>query len=927
MNDPPGSDRLSPDSFLRQVVDTNPNLVFVKDRDGRFTLANLAVAELYGTTPEQLLGKTDAELHPEGAELERSLRDDLEVMTSRTPKLIAAQAVNDGATGETRWFQTVKVPLLSPDGSCDRVLVVGTDITARKRAEEALQGTLHSSLDALIIMDGAGLITGWSGQAETIFGWRESEVLGTPLADSIVPEHHREAHRRGLSHFLRTGEGPILGHRIEITALRRNGEEFPVELTVVPVRVDGYWVFSAFIRDLTERRRSELRLGLQHSVTRILSEMPILTEAAPRVLQLLCEGLGWDLGEMWVVDPDGERIRSVGAWHRPSPDMERFEALSRTFVFGRGEGLPGRIWNSGQPAWVPDFQTSSEMPRQEAAGGGRLHSSIGSPIRSRRAVVGVLQFFSREIREPDSDLLAMMDSLGAQIGQLVERGRAEEAIRASENRYRLLMEQAVDAILIAEPGGAIVDANPAACELMGYDRSEILALTIAETYPPDERDTAAARVQRVHTGQALRFERRLRRKDGEDVDVEVTAKLLPGGMMQGVMRDIRERKTLEEQLRQAQKMEAVGQLAGGIAHDFNNLLTAITGYAELVLVTLGADDPRRPDVQEICHATDRAATLTRQLLAFSRRQVLQPRLIDLHRLAKDVERLLHRLIGENIEVVTLTDDALGLVKADPSQVEQVLVNLAVNARDAMPGGGRLTIETRNVVLGAEYAAGHSLVAPGPYVLLAVTDDGTGMDQPTLARVFEPFFTTKGPGRGTGLGLSMVYGIVKQSGGYVWVYSELGRGTTFKIYLPRASGQAAAPEAEASVTAPGGHETILLVEDEPAVRALAQRVLAGRGYTLLTAADGPAALELARHHHGSIDLLLTDVVMPGMSGRELAQRLLALRPATLVLYITGYTEDTVVRHGLLQTGLAYLEKPFRADLLLTKVRQVLNDGGR
>ncbi|MBA3554013.1 MAG: PAS domain S-box protein, partial [Gemmatimonadales bacterium] len=830
MNDPPGSDWLRRDGFLRQILDTNPNLVFVKDRDGRFALANRAAAELYGSTPELLVGKTDADFLSRPPDLDRSLRDEREVMTSRTPKLSLAEAVIHAVTGETRWFQTVKSPLLSPDGSCDLVLVVATDITARKRTEAALQGILDSSLDALVVMDGAGLITGWSGQAETIFGWRESEVVGIALADTIVPEYHREAHRRGLSHFLRTGEGPILGHRIEITALRRNGEEFPVELTVVPVRVDDAWIFSAFIRDLTERRRAELRLGLQHSVTRILSEVPSLTEAAPRVLQLLCEGLGWDVGEMWVVDPDGERIQSAGAWHRPSPDLERFEALSRAFVFGRGEGLPGRIWESGQPVWMPDFQSGSDLPGRQAAAVGHLHSSIGSPIRSRRAVVGVLQFFSREIREPDPDLLAMMDSLGSQIGQLVERGRAEEAIRASENRYRLLMEQAADAILIVGPGGAIVDANPAACELMGYDRSEILALTLPETYPPDERETAAARVHRVRAGQALRFERRLRRKDGEDVDVEVTAKLLPGGLMQGVMRDIRQRKILEEQLRQAQKMEAVGQLAGGIAHDFNNLLTAITGYAELVLMTLGADDPRRPDVQEICHATDRAATLTRQLLAFSRRQVLQPRLIDLHRLAKDVERLLHRLIGENIEVVTLTDAGLGLVKADPSQMEQVLVNLAVNARDAMPGGGRLTIETRNVVLGTEYATGHSMVEPGPYVLLAVTDDGTGMDQPTLARVFEPFFTTKGPGRGTGLGLSMVYGIVKQSGGYVWVYSELGRGTTFKIYLPRASGQAVAPEAELSVTAPGGHETILLVEDEPAVRALAQRVLAGRGYS-------------------------------------------------------------------------------------------------
>jgi PAS domain S-box-containing protein len=936
VNEPSLAAWLGRETFLRQVLDTNPNLVFVKDREGRFTLVNRAVADVYATTPDRLTGRTDADFNPDRDEVERFRRDDLDVMDTRSAKHIAEEPVTNGVTGETRWFQTVKVPLVAPDGSCNHVLGVSTDITARKRAEEALQraesdlrssrqrleSILESALDALVGMDGDGLITSWSDQAERMFGWQGSEVVGMPLADTIVPWEHREAHRRGLAHFLRTGEGPLLGHRIEVTALRRTGEEFPVELTVVPVRLDEAWMFSAFIRDITDRRRAELRLELQHTATRVLSEAPSLSAAAPKVLSLFCDGLGWDVGEMWVLDPDAGVLRLAGSWHRQPKTSAELEAISRESTFGRGQGVPGLVWEAERPLWLPDFQTA-HLPRSAAAARSDLHGTFGSPMRSRGSVVGVLQFFSREIREPDPELLAMMDSLGSQIGQVVERGRAEEAIRASENRYRLLMEQAVDAILIADPSGTIIDANTAACDLTGYAREELLALSIADTYPPEDLEAGLSRTRQVAEGEAVRVERRLRRKDGETIAVEISAKLLPGGLMQGIIRDIRERRTLEEQLRQAQKMEAVGKLAGGIAHDFNNLLTAIMGYAELVLGTLGADDARRPDMEEIRRAADRAATLTRQLLAFSRRQVLQPKLLDLHQLVRDVERLLGRLIGEDITIVTLTDDDLGLVRADPGQLEQVLVNLAVNARDAMPGGGKLTIETRNVVLSPEYAASHSLVEPGPYVLLAVTDDGAGMDEATMSRIFEPFFTTKAPGRGTGLGLSMVYGTVKQSGGSIWVYSEVGQGTSFKIYLPAMPGQAQAHEPRPAPAIAGGCETILLVEDEPAVRALAERVLAEGGYSLLVAADGRDALEVAARHDGAVDLLVTDVVMPGMGGRELAQRLDQLRPETRVLYITGYTEDTVVRHGLLHSGLAYLEKPFRPERLLAKVRQVLD----
>ncbi len=935
MADPPRA-LVAEDSFLRRVLDTDPNLIFVKDRAGRFILANLAVARAYGTIPERLAGKTDADFNPDREEVERLLQDDLEVMNSRAPKLIAAEPVTNAATGETRWFQTVKVPLLSPDGTCDQVLGVSTDITARLQAEQALRGAqaeldasrrrvesiLESSLDALVSIDEAGLITAWNLQAERMFGWREGEMLGTPLADSIIPEADREAHRRGLAHFLRTGEGPILGRRIEVTGLTRSGVEFPVELTVVPMRLDHAWEFSAFIRDLTARHRSEQRLGLQHAVTRTLSEAPSLTEAASDVLRLLCEGLGWDLGEMWVVDPEAGVVQCTGTWHRPSPALAGFAAVSRAQTFTRAHGAPGRIWDSGRPMWIPDYASDPRGTRGEAAARSGLHGSFGCPLWSRGTVIGALQFFSREIREPDPDLLAMMESLGSQIGQVVERGRAEEAIRASEVRYRLLMEHAVDAILVAGPDGRVLDANSAACELSGHTREELLALTLTDICPPD-REEEGMTLAEVRPGERVRLEQRLRRKDGGEVEVEISAKLLPEGLTQAFIRDVRERKRLEEQLRQSQKMEAVGKLAGGIAHDFNNLLTAITGYAELLLATLGSDDPRRMDLQEICNAADRATTLIRQLLAFSRRQVLQPKLVDLHHLVEDIERLLRRLIGEDIELVTLSDAGLGLVKVDPSLMEQVLVNLAVNARDAMPGGGRLTVETRNVTLGPDYTAGHAAVEPGSYVLLAVTDNGTGMDEATRARAFEPFFTTKGPGRGTGLGLAMVYGTVKQSGGHVWVYSEPGRGSTFKIYLPRVAGLPDVAERAPAPALVGGHETVLLVEDEPGVRGLAERVLSEHGYTVLAAVDGAGALDAAERHHGSIDLLLTDVVMPGMGGPELAQRLAALRPATRVLYITGYTEDTVVRHGLVHSGLSYLEKPFRPDVLLAKVRQVLD----
>jgi PAS domain S-box-containing protein len=394
--------------------------------------------------------------------------------------------------------------------------------------------------------------------------------------------------------------------------------------------------------------------------------------------------------------------------------------------------------------------------------------------------------------------------------------------------------------------------------------------------------------------------------------------------LRGLLIDITERKNLEDQLRQSQRVEAVGKLAGGIAHDFNNLVTIISGYGNLLMSRLNEDDAARKDIEEIKKAAERAASLTQQLLAFSRRQVLLPKVLDLNAVLINMEEMLQRLIGEDIDLVSVQDPALGRVKADPGQMEQVIMNLVVNARDAMPKGGKLTIETGNVEIQQSYRTGDVALVPGRYVMLAVSDTGCGMDAETQTRIFEPFFTTKGPGKGTGLGLSTVYGIVKQSGGYVFVYSEASRGTTFKIYLPRIEGSVEPPEQpKIPVALCGGNETVLLVEDEPGVRVLVRETLQLYGYKVLEARHGYEALLIEQDYLNPIHMLISDVVMPQMSGREVADRLASARRDLKVLYISGYTEAAVIHHGVLDPGTAFLQKPFAPDDLVRKVREVLD----
>ena len=680
------------------------------------------------------------------------------------------------------------------------------------QSQERNRAIVDTAFDGVITIDSTGIVTDWNAQATAIFGWSREEALGRALFETIIPERDRQAHEHGIREFVRTGAGAILNRRIEIVAQHRDGRELPVELAVSPAKIGDAYIFSAFIRDITDRRRAERRLASQYAVTRVLSEATTLEEAVPRIIQAIGENLEWDLGVFWRVEKAAGVLRCLDQWTAPSAQADPFTMATWQHVFNREEGLPGRIWASGKSVWVPDIALDANFTRGAQARQVGFHGAFGFPILIGSEIEGVIEFFSHSVRQPDDDLLRMVEDIGLKIGQFGERARTE-----------------------------------------------------------------------------------------------------------GVLRET------EAQLRQAQKMEAVGRLAGGMAHDFNNLLTVIRGYSELFLGRLGPTDAMRKDMEEVKKAADRATGLTRQLLAFSRRQFIAAKVVDLNALVANMDGMLRRLIGEDIvELCAELDASIGAIKADPGQVEQVIMNLVVNARDAMPKGGRLTIETRNVTIGKGVRLDAVGVAPGSYVLLAVRDTGHGMDAETRSHLFEPFFTTKEKGKGTGLGLSTVYGIVKQSGGSITVESAPGRGTTFRIYFPRVeqeiSGTVAGDEA---IDPARGRETILLVEDEPAVRGLVHETLRIHGYTVLEARHGIEALLTSTKYVGPIHLLLTDVVMPQMSGPEVAEKLLTVRPGIRVLYMSGYPDHPVFDQGGVSREAGFLPKPFSPHMLAQKVREVLD----
>jgi PAS domain S-box-containing protein len=715
---------------------------------------------------------------------------------------------------------------------------------------------------------------------------------------------------------------------------------------------------------LAEEHADRHRRALEHLI-RVSSEL-VRGHSTDAVLRLVCDGiaevLGFGLVVVEMADREADRYRPVAAAGVDLGEI-KLELNVSIAVVDRffdpefeldGCYLAGREQALARVGEEPASFRSTTNGRGPYAWNRHwllvpLHNRIGDrigfvwadnpidyliPTRER---LQALRLFADQV----ATALEVAAANEAAQQELEDRRQAEAALRMSQELHRRVIETSTDAIALLDLKGRILFASPSSRTILGYEASELVGRQFADLVHPDDLAGAAAVVRAALAGEGSRpHTARLRHRAGHWVSLEGIPAAIRDDhgepeMVLGIARDVterlraeEERRSLEDQLRQAQKMEAVGRLAGGIAHDFNNLLTAIGGYGQLALASISGDEPRvRRQLEELLRAADRAATLTRQLLAFSRRQLLQPRVLDLNAVVRSVESMLARLIDADVQLVTALDPELGRTQADPSQLEQVVVNLAVNARDAMPHGGRLLIETANADLDDEFVSRHAGSRPGSYVSLTIADTGEGMDPETIAHVFEPFFTTKGPGAGTGLGLSTVYGIVKQSHGYVAVDSEPGRGTVVTVYFPRvpaiADPDAGVHPRPVESAARGGSETVLVVEDEEIVRALVREMLESLGYGVLQARDGEEALAVLARPEVTIDLVITDLVMPRMSGRELARRVTELAPETAVLLVSGYAGDTATADGPLEPGTAFLEKPFTAPELAEKVRRLLD----
>jgi two-component system, cell cycle sensor histidine kinase and response regulator CckA len=636
-----------------------------------------------------------------------------------------------------------------------------------------------------------------------------------------------------------------------------------------------------------------------------------ITPESEHPLRELADQLPHGLMYRLVHRPDGSaRFTFVSA------GVEQVLSLSPHQLYGDAEAFGRAVLSEDRPALDAAARRAIEV-------GG----SLDHTFRVRNATGEVRWLHSRSRPRPEPDGSVVWDGVCLDV---TAARQFEAELRESEERFRAFMDHCPAAAFIKDAHGRYLYANPVWRAQFDPPPSDWIGKTDYDFWPPATADVFRASDRACLDGGEVRTEETATGPDGV-VRTWLVMKFAVARhgerLVAGMAWDVTDRKRLEAELRQAHKMDAVGRLAGGVAHDFNNLLTVINGYGDVALGTLGADHPVRPLVEEIRKAGDRAAGLTRQLLAFSRKQMLQPKVLDLGGLVADLGRMLRRVIGEDVELVLRPGPGPTWVTADPGQLEQVVMNLAVNARDAMPRGGRLTIETRAAEPDPAVLAETGEARPGPHVLLAVSDTGCGMDEVTKARVFEPFFTTKELGKGTGLGLATVYGIVRQSGGHIAVDSRPGHGTTFRVYLPAAPAPARAPAADRSlarpVAAPAG-ETVLLVEDDEEVRMLALRTLQDAGYVVLDAANGDRALQVARTYGVPIRLLVTDVVMPGMGGRELAERLLAEQRGLRVLYVSGYTDDAVVRHGIESDRVHYVPKPYTPAALVAKVREVLGD---
>ena len=776
---------------------------------------------------------------------------------------------------------------------------------------------IENAPEAISIVDQDVNILRINGEFTRLFGFTTAEAAGKRLDLLIVPPD-RYAETAWITETIKT-ESKL---SLETRRQRKDRSLVEVLLSTSPVILNGNRVGAyASYRDITEQKRAEELNAALYAIAARSQSAEDLQQFFAAIHNIVGQLMNARNFYISLYDPQSQLLSFPYFVDEEDPTPAPKPL---------GRGLTEYVLRSGEPllATPAVFEELVRRGEVELIGAPSL-DWLGVPLKSGTTCIGalVVQSYNENARfgERDREILKFVSQ---QLATTIEHKRYEEALRRSEARSRSLILSAAFGICRCTLDGRFLDVNPALIAMLGHGSVEDLLKLDARRevfVNPQELDRLAEDYRR--TGSLNGVEVQWKRKDGSVIIVRLSGCAAisadePEEVLELIAEDITDRRQLEEQLRQAQKMDAVGRLAGGVAHDFNNLLMVINGYTEVLLEQLEKGSAMHHKVQSIQQAADRAATLTRQLLAFSRKQLLELKVVDVNIVIGDMERLLRPLIGENIELVTRLSTQTGHTRADAGQLEQVIMNLVVNAKDAMPEGGKLTVQSSDVTVRHSFRE-HRFIHPGRYAVISVADTGHGMDKETQSRIFEPFFTTKEKGKGTGLGLSTVYGIVKQSNGYVFAQSELGAGTTFYVYLPRVEDPAEElSPAKSQQNEAGGCETVLLVEDEESVRELVRVTLVSRGYNVIEAENGECGLRVAEAFKEHIDILITDVVMPGIGGRELAKKLLLLRPGISVLYLSGYTEDAVVTQGALGPSTAFLQKPFTLQNLAKKVREVL-----
>jgi two-component system cell cycle sensor histidine kinase/response regulator CckA len=790
---------------------------------------------------------------------------------------------------------------------------------SRKRNRDVrrqyLEQIFQNSPDPVIIVDIAFHVECVNPEFERLFGFTASDLLNKSIDDLVFPPD-RLAEAQWIAQCLQRGEKLTL----ETQRLCKDGSLLDVSVSSAPIIVDGkVQAFYAVYRDISERKRAE---ALSSALYRIAEKA-----SGTQDLQTFFAAVHG------IVDELMPARNFAIAIHDPESNLLSFpyfvdERDSTPAPAKPASGLVEYVMRTGDSLLcTPELAQGLKDRGEIEVSGASPQQWLGVPLKVNQHIFGalVLRSYSpnHHYGERDKDVLTLVSQ---QLAAAIDRKRNEQALRRSEVSYRSLIQTAVYGIYRSSFDGHFLDVNPALIGMLGYNSVlEVLSLDTQKEVFADPAEYTRLIDEFRRTGRMDGIEVRWKRKDGALITVRISGRAVaagdgPADVIEAIAEDITERRVLEDQFRQAQKMEAVGRLAGGIAHDFNNLLMVIGGYTEVLLNQLPPDHGLFSKAEAIQQASDRATTLTRQLLAFSRKQLLELKVVDVNAIVSDMERLLRPLIGEDIELTTQLASSIGCTRADAGQLEQVIMNLVVNAKDALPKGGKICIRTAAVMHDESDRPEHSYIKNGSYVMISVSDSGLGMDRETQARIFEPFFTTKEKGKGTGLGLSTVYGIVKQSGGYVFVQSELGCGTAFTIYLPRVDEPCdILGRPTVSSASSGGSETILLVEDEESVRQLVRETLVSRGYQVLEAPNGNEAIAIAAEHKDNLHLVITDVVMPGLSGHELAQKLLMARPNLKVLYLSGYAQDAFPAS---EAHNAFLQKPFTLQSLARKVREVL-----